>query len=70
MAHQMKLNTHDSAEKAKHEKNVNDLIQRRGLRLGNKTFRALLQECLSNLYIHATSKEDILKNVEDRQNEE
>jgi hypothetical protein len=38
------------------------------MKLGNKNFRALLQECLSNLYIHATSKEDILKNVEEQRN--
>ena len=46
---------------------VADLVKNRGLRLSTKTFRALLQECLSNLYIHSTSKEDILRNVEERQ---
>jgi len=48
------------------EAQVEELVKKRGLKLGNKTFRGLLQECLSNLYIHATSKEDILKNVEER----
>jgi hypothetical protein len=35
------------------------MIEKRGQYLATKNFRLLLNEMLSNLYIHATSKEDI-----------
>ena len=49
---------------------MDDLVARRGLKLGNKCFRSLLDECLSNLYIHATSVDDLKRNVDEKSEEE
>ena len=69
--HRLEMEVRELKNKAtEHEKNVSDLINRRGVRLSTKSFRGLLIECLSNLYIHATSKEDIKKNAEQRKEEE
>lgn len=61
--------TGDDEKKEKKER-LELLIVKRGNYLGHKKFRSLLAECLSNLYIHSTSKEDILRHVEERKNDE
>lgn len=35
------------------------LIARRGIHLSTKAFKNLINEMLKNLYVHATTKEDI-----------
>jgi len=57
---------HQAAVKA----TIAELVAKRGLKLGNKSFRKLLDECLSNLYIHATSVEDLKRTVEEKNEEE
>ena len=49
---------------------MDELVAKRGIKLGNKSFRILLDECLSNLYIHATSVEDLKRNAEEKKEEE
>ena len=67
----LKFNAYWSEERqAEHEQAIETLINDRANKLFTRSFRGLLQECLYNLYIHATSREDLMRNVEDRREEE
>ena len=51
-------------------KNIEEKVAGRGRFLSTKAFRILLDECLSNLYIHATSVEDLKRTVDERKEDE
>ena len=51
-------------------KNIQEKVDGRGRYLSTKAFRILLDECLSNLYIHATSVEDLKRTVDERKEDE
>lgn len=64
------LATSESNTREEIIKKIDQIVAKRGNTLGHRTFRGLMAECLSNLYIHSTSKEDILRNVEERNQDE
>ena len=64
--HAKQLTAQTKQERAQIESNIKQIIDHRGAKLSTRQFRDLVRECLSNLYIHATSKEDILRDVEER----
>ena len=49
---------------------MEELVSDRGRKLCDKSFKALLEECLSNLYIHATSVNDLMRNAEEQMADE
>lgn len=65
-----KLARQDARGREETLRKIEEKVELRGRYLSTKQFRILLDECLSNLYIHATSVEDLKRTVDERKEDE